>query len=52
MRKREPAQDNGVNYRELGGRAANAESEHEDGQKTKRFLLNENAETDAEILEE
>jgi hypothetical protein len=52
MGKREAAQNDRVDDCELRGRPANAESEHKDGQKTKRFLLKENTETDAEILEE
>ena len=39
MRKREAAQDDRVDHGELRGRTADAESEHEDGQKTKRFLF-------------
>ena len=52
MGKREAAQNDRVDDCELRGRPADAESQHKHGQKTKRFLLNENTETDAEILEE
>src|SRR6266566_5676587 len=48
MGKREAAQNDRVDDCELGGRPADAESEHKHGQKTKRFLLDEDTETDGD----
>ena len=50
MRERKSAQDKGVDDGELRGHAGDAERENEDGEETKRFFLEEDAQTDADIL--
>ena len=52
MRKGKSAQDECIDHRELRRHATNAEREDEHGEKTKRFFFDQNAKTDAEILEE
>ena len=52
MRKRKPAQHDRVDDRELRHRAADAEREHEDGEKTKNFVLQQDAESDTDVLSE
>jgi len=50
MREGKPAKNKGVHDRELRGYAGNSQGEDENGEKTKRFLFEKNAETDANIL--
>src|SRR5439155_23289125 len=50
MWKRQTAQRYGVYHGELRGGTANAQAEHEHGQKTKRLLLQQKAQSDAHIL--
>jgi hypothetical protein len=50
MGKRKPAQCDGINHRELGRSAADAETQHEHRQKKKRFVLPQNAKADSNIL--
>ncbi len=52
MRKGKPAQHDRVHDRELRHRAADAEREHEDGEKEKGPVLEKNAETDPKVLGE
>ena len=51
MRKREAAQDEGIDHGELRGHTANAEREDQHSEEAKRFLLDQDAETDADILQ-
>ena len=50
MRKGKAAQHDRVDDRELRHRAADAEREHEHGEKTKNFVLQQDAKTDTNIL--
>jgi hypothetical protein len=50
MRKRKPAKYNRVNHGELSGSAADAEAEHEHGQKTKHFVFEQNTQPDSNVL--
>ena len=50
MREGKSAEDKGVDDGELGRHAGDAERENEDSEKAKRFFLEENAETDPDIL--
>ena len=50
MRKRKSAEHDRVDHGELRGRAADAESEDQGGEKTKRFLFEQHAQSDAHIL--
>ena len=50
--KREAAQHHGIDDAELRGHAADAEREHGDGEQAEGFLLDQDAEPDAEILKE
>ncbi len=50
MRKRKPAEHDGVDHGELRHRAADAEREDENGEKTKDFVLQKDAESDTDIL--
>src|SRR5215510_4738854 len=52
MWKGKASQQDCVDDRELRCRAADAETEHEHGQKAKRLVFGQNAETDANILKE
>src|SRR6476659_2468272 len=52
MRKRKAAQDEAVHDGELRRYAADPETKNEHGEKTKRFFLEQNAESDADILQE
>ena len=50
MRKRKAAQHDRVDHGELRGRAADAKCKNQHRQKTKRFLLEQHAQSDAHIL--
>src|SRR5262249_38147282 len=50
MRKRKPAEHDCVDDRELRGGAADAKSEYQHGQKAKRFVFEQNSQTDPHIL--
>ena len=50
MGEREPAQHKTVDNGELRGRRTNSESEYEHGENTKRFLLEQDTETNTHIL--
>ena len=50
MWKRKAAQNKGVHDGELSGDAANSEREHEHREKTKSFLLRQNAKSNTNIL--
>ena len=50
MRKRKSAQHESINQGELRGHAADAEGEHEHGEKTKGFFFEQNTQADADIL--
>jgi hypothetical protein len=50
MRKRKTPQCDRINNRELGGSAADGEAKHEHRQKTKCFVLPQNAKTYSNIL--
>src|SRR2546421_8693512 len=50
MREGESAQNEGVDDGELRGHAGDAERKNENGEQAKRFFLEENAQTDADIL--
>ena len=50
MRKGKPAEHDRVDDRELRHGAADAEREHENGEKTKDFVLQKDAESDAHVL--
>jgi hypothetical protein len=50
MLKRKTSQHDRVDNGELRGGAADAEAEHEHGQKAKRFVLPQNAKADSNIL--
>ena len=52
VRKRKAAQQERSHDRELRRHSTNAEREHRYGKKTKRLLLRQHAEADAEILQE
>src|SRR5437588_11202615 len=52
MWERESAQYNGIDYGELRGHSADAESEHEHGKKTERPIFKQNTKTDADVLPE
>ena len=50
MRKRKTTQHDRIHDGELGGCEANAQAEHEHGQKTKGFVLEQDTEADSHIL--
>ena len=52
MRKRKPAQHDGIEHGKLRHRSADAEREHNDGKKKEDFVLQKNAESDADVLSE
>jgi hypothetical protein len=52
MREGKAPEDEGVDDGELSGDAADAKREHGHREDTEHFLLNQNTETDVEVLEE
>jgi hypothetical protein len=52
MRERKSAKDERIDDGELRGHAGDAERENEDSEKAKRLFLEENAETNPDILAE